>query len=560
MIMQEKMAARGGALAFRIGINVGDIIIDDDDIFGDGVNVAARLQTLAKPGGICASRVVRDHVLDKLSFTFEDLGAQIVKNIARPVEVFRIRDDLGDGPAVATRPPVPALGTRSGFPSDGTKWRLWAAGVLALGLAGAAAWSLPKFWRTAPTTGPAPISIAVLPFAATGGGPAEIQFADALTRDITTALGRWRWATVVSPGRTPAYTGKAIDARAVGHELNVRYIAEGEVRQAGNKIAVTVQLIDTEFGTNTWSERLEFDTTQSAEGESVPARRISGRLRKSIYEAEMRRAAAHPVSGSAWDLVLRGDVALTAGNDPVANGVAARKLYDEALHVDPNFVPALISVALTDNNLMSNDLELNRARFAQALEEMDKLTARAVSIDGSDASAWFLRAEALAWLGRWDEASAANDKAEALEPSSATFVAHRAYLALAADRPDEALSLAERATTMERGFLGEEGFSTRMVCQSNLMLGRYVDAVRACERSAVRDNWWVDQAWLVAGYAQLGDAARAGVAKSELLKQQPRFTIDKFKTSDATSNSPAYLQRAEIHLYAGLRKAGLSDR
>ena len=113
---------------------------------------------------------------------------------------------------------------------------------------------------------------------------------------------------------------------------------------------------------------------------------------------------------------------------------------------------------------------------------------------------------------------------------------------------------------MDRGFLGEEAFSIRLVCESNLMLGRYRDAVGACERAAARENWWVDHAWLVAGYAQLGDAAKTHLAKSELLKQQPRFTIDKFKTSDAASNSPAYLQRAEVHLYTGLRKAGLSDR
>ena len=563
--VQRGMAERNSGvpaenqIQFRVGVNVGDIIIDEDDIFGDGVNVAARLQTLAEPGGICASRAVRDQVLDKLSFTFEDLGAQTVKNIARPIEVYRIRDDLTDGTVVHPGP-ISIPEPQSGRQSQRTKWRWWAAGMLVLGFAGVAAWSLPQFLRTAPAPALPPISIAVLPFAAPGGGPAEEQIADALTQDITTALSRWRWATVAAAGPTSAHKGKTIDPRSVGRELNVGYLADGEVRHAGNKIAVTVRLIDAGSGTIAWSDRLEFDSLRPSEGQGVPATRLSRRIRKGMYEAEMRRAAARPIPGNAWDLVLRGDVALTAGNDQLANVLAARKLYDEALHIDPNFVPALVSVALTDNSRMLNDLEFDRAQFAQAVDEMDKVTALAVAIDVNDSSAWFLRSEALTWLGRWDEALAANERAETLDPFNPTLVTNHANIVLSADRPDEALLLAERATTLERGILGEEGASIRMVCWSNLMLGRYGDAVHACEQAAARDNLWSDQAWLVAGYAQQGDVAKAEVAKTELLKQKPGFTIDKFKATEPALSNPAYLRRSETHLYSGLRKAGLPDR
>ena len=187
--VQRGMAERNAGvppeqrIEFRIGINVGDIIIDGDDIFGDGVNVAARLQTLAEPGGICVSRVVRDQVLDKLSFAFEDLGAQEVKNIARPVEVYRV--DLA-----AEALPTPSRGRRRWQQLTRGPRRWVAAGVVALGLAGIAVWTLPQLWKTAaPAPGPPRYSVAILPFAAATASPADEQFAEALTNDLTMAVG-----------------------------------------------------------------------------------------------------------------------------------------------------------------------------------------------------------------------------------------------------------------------------------------------------------------------------------------------------------------------------------
>ena len=171
-------------LDFRIGINVGDIIIDGDDIFGDGVNVAARLEALAEPGGICVSRVVRDQVLDKLSFAFEDLGAQEVKNIARPVEVYRV--DLGSGV-----PRTQSQGRRGWqrLPRS-REWRWAGAGVVALGLAAIAFWIVPPFWKTAPAPAPPALSVAIVPFAAPHGDADASRFAEALARDLVTRLGR----------------------------------------------------------------------------------------------------------------------------------------------------------------------------------------------------------------------------------------------------------------------------------------------------------------------------------------------------------------------------------
>ena len=558
MVERNAGIAPDQRLEFRIGINVGDIIIDGDDIFGDGVNIAARLEGLADPGGICVSRVVRDQVLDKLSFTFEDLGAQQVKNIVRPVEVYRIRDEPTGGAAIKPRP-VPNAGPRAQPRRPAAGWRWWATGVFVVGLAGIAAWLLPQFLRPAPASIPPALSIAVLPFTAPGGTSTDDEFADTLTQDVTTALGRWRWATVASAKKLTGFKGREIDARAVGRDLNVRYLVDGETRRSATKIAVTVHLIDAESGTNAWSDKLEFEAAHLAQEQTTPATRVARRLHSAIYEAEMRRASAHPVSGSAWDLVLRGDVALNAGGDRIKNAHAARSFYDEALRVDPNFVPALLSVLSTVYN-QYDDLAADRSQYAQQIDEVDKLTGRAVAIDPNDASAWFVRSQVLVDLKRLDEALAANAKAEGLDPFNPTFTANRANILLLSGRPDEALPLAEQAVALDRGLLGEEAFSLGVLCWSNVLLGRYGEALQACEKAAARDDSWSNQVWLVAGYAQQGNMAKASIAKMELLKRQPRFTIEKIRSREATTASAEYLQLLEIHLLAGLRKAGLPDR
>ncbi len=203
----------------------------EDDIFGDGVNVAARLQTLAEPGGICVSRVVRDQVLDKLSFVFEDLGAQEVKNIARPVEAYGV--NLGSGPS-----PTQDRGHRRWQRlTRALGWQWLAAGVAALGLAGIGVWASPQIWKSAPSPTPPALSVAILPFAASPGSPIDEQLADAFTKDLTMTLGRnLRVALVSSHSVTAAYKGKTVDARPVGRELNVRYLVEGEVRLAGDGV------------------------------------------------------------------------------------------------------------------------------------------------------------------------------------------------------------------------------------------------------------------------------------------------------------------------------------
>jgi adenylate cyclase len=555
--VQRGMAERNAGLPpeqridFRIGVNVGDIIIDGEDIFGDGVNVAARLQALADPGGICVSRVVRDQVLDKLNFVFEDLGAHELKNIARPIEAYRIRDEPTDGPAIQPRSP-PVRGPTMRRLSQASGWPLWIAGFLALGLAGIAIWFLVPLSKISSEPTPPVMSVAIVPFAAPGGSPAEARFAEALTQDITTLLSKDSWIHVVAQGLVTTYTAKPFDPRSVGRELKVRYLVDGEVRRAGSRIAVTMHLIDVDTGANAWSDRLELEAERPPQEQNVPTRRLGRRLGNAIIEAEERNAEAHPRSDSAWNLFLRTAAAARRWEEP------RLEPYDKVLQLDPNFAPALAAKAEIIDYQLRNDSGLDQSRIAHAKDELDRLSRRAVEIDRNDSSAWRARARALARLGRWDEALAANATAQAIEPFSTRQVARRADILLSMGRPDEALAEALRAIAMDTEAGWEWGLPS-LVCRANQNLGRYADALPACEQAAALDNDWRHQLWLAAVYAQQGDMAKAAIAKTELLRRKPGVTIASLKATPDSDN-PAYLQQLETNVYAGLRKVGIPEK
>ena len=285
--VQRGMAERNAGvppeqrIEFRIGINVGDIIIDGEDIFGDGVNVAARLQTLAEPGGICVSRVVRDQVLDKLSFAFEDLGSQQVKNIARPVEAYRV--DLATGAL-----PTPSMGRRRRQRLTHGPWRWIAVGTLALGVAGIAVWLLLPLLKSssASADSPPPMSITILPFVAASDSAVDRQYAERLTNDLTTGIGRDRQVTVTASSVASAITGGTIDLPALGRQLNVRYIAEGEIRRIGEKLVVAVRLTDAKTRNQVWSDRREYETAALAASPDAAQLQLTRRLYWALFDVE----------------------------------------------------------------------------------------------------------------------------------------------------------------------------------------------------------------------------------------------------------------------------------
>jgi adenylate cyclase len=297
MIDREAGMPEDRRIRFRIGINLGDIIVDGDDIFGDGVNVAARLEALSEPGGLCISRMVRDQIRDKLPYAFEDLGEQSVKNIARPVRVYALRlEAVVDLPASSV-PPAPPI--------------------------------------SHPAVAPR-LSIVVLPFANLGNDPDQQYFADAIAEDLTTDLSGIQGMLVISRNTAFTYRDKSVDTKQIGRELNVRYALEGSVRRSGNRIRVNAQLIDAERDAHLWAERFDGDTGDLFTLQDEITSRIATTLNFELVRAEASRRTQHP---DALDYILQGRAASSKppSRDKYAEAIS---LFDRALALDPRSVEA----------------------------------------------------------------------------------------------------------------------------------------------------------------------------------------------------------------------------
>jgi TolB-like protein len=289
-------------IAFRIGINVGDVIADGEDLYGEGVNVAARLEALAEPGGICVSGLVRDSVRNNLDAVFVDLGERRVKNIAEPVRVFRI--DVGQGPRAtpALAPEIESILERP--------------------------------------------AVAVLPFVNLSGDPGKDYFADGLTEDLITALARWRWFPVIARNSTFAYKGQSRDVRRVASELGARYVLEGSVRKSGNRLRVTAQLIDAKTGHHVWAERYDRGLVDMFDVQDEITELIAGIIAPELERAERK----HPVEASkrnldAWDYLKRGMSQLYTYTKE--GNVRARELLERAVEIDPNYARAHAAIAIS---------------------------------------------------------------------------------------------------------------------------------------------------------------------------------------------------------------------
>jgi adenylate cyclase len=281
-------------IEFRIGVNLGDVIVEEHDIFGDGVNVAARLEGLAEPGGICISGTVRDHIGERLPYAFEDIGEQIVKNIARPVRAYRIAPERV-GSAVEPPPASPQ-----------------------------------------PLLLPDKPSIAVLAFQNMSNDPEQEFFADGIAEDIITALSRYPFLFVIARNSPFTYKGRAVDVKQVGRELRVRYVLEGSLRKAGNRIRVTAQLVEAETAKHVWAERYDRDLADVFAVQDEITEAVTIAITPAIAEAEQQRAVRKPPGSlDAWAAYQRG---LWHFNKVSADdNTLARKFFQQAVDLDPSF-------------------------------------------------------------------------------------------------------------------------------------------------------------------------------------------------------------------------------
>jgi adenylate cyclase len=393
--MAERNAdqAEAARIAFRVGINLGDIIIDGDDIHGDGVNIAARLEGLSDPGGICVSQTVVNHTRGKLSFDVEDLGEQSLKNIVQSVRVYRVRLD----------------GRASPKPS------------LAL---------------------PDKPSIAVLPFQNMSGDPEQEYFADGMVEEIITALSRIRWLFVIARNSSFTYKGQAVDVKRVGRELGVRYVLEGSVRKAGTRIRITGQLIDAINGAHLWADRFDGPLEDIFELQDRVASSVAGVIEPTLQAAEMRQSAQRRTEDlTAYDLYLRGRASSLSWDKPgISRGL---DLLGKALERDPHYAPALALAAACYSQLHQNGWSENPEIDRQQGIEYAR---RALRVSGDDPYVLGEVANVLGYFERdINPAIVLIDRALELNPSFALGWLRSGWLRLWSGQPDLAIEHFERS-------------------------------------------------------------------------------------------------------------------
>ena len=464
--------AAEGRIELRIGINLGDVIVEGDDLYGDGVNIAARIEALADAGGVFISNTVHDHVRDRLPFIFEDLGEQQVKNIARAVRVYRVRLE---GPHPSP-PPLAGEGSARSARVGATE-----APPLAL---------------------PDKPSIAVLPFANMSGDPEQEYFADGMVEEIITALSRIRWLFVIARNSTFTYKGQAVDVTQVGRELGVRYVLEGSVRKGGNQLRITAQLIDSVTGTHLWADRFDGLPEDVFDLQDKVAVSVAGVIEPALHAAETAYSAARRTEDlTAYDLYLRA-YALQLSSAP-----DALRLLDQAIGRDPQYGPALALAASFHATRCiggwSQDPE------AECLRGTD-LARRALQVGSDDPGIIVDAAAALAYFGEDIGAMMGLiDRALALNPSFARGWNYSGLLSLFAGHPERAIEHAEVALHLSPR--ARVGTTLGIIGTAHLVSRRFDQALPKLLLAIQEARTFpIPYRWLASCYAHMGrlDEAR----------------------------------------------------
>jgi len=515
MIDREAGIPEDRRIRFRIGINLGDVIVDEGDIFGDGVNIAARLEALAEPGGICISRVVRDQVRDKLAYAFEDLGEQSVKNIARPVRVYALRPEaIADLPAPSA-PPVAPISQPAVVPR---------------------------------------LSIVVLPFANLGNDPEQQYFADGITEDLTTDLSRIAGMFVISRNTAFTYRNKSADTRQIGRELGIRYVLEGSVRRLGNQIRINAQLIDTATDAHLWAERFDGNMSDLFVLQNEITGRIAVALGVELIAVEAARATDNP---DALDYILQGRAAWLKPNS--RESFAERvSMFERALTLDPQSAEAQSWLAwalvgrVLDNVTDSTVTDIARA---------EGLVAQALAGSPRNPTAHTARGQVLRAQGRWEEAIAEFETVLAINRNATIVLNILAGCKLSTGLIEEVIPLEERAIRLSpRDPM--IGHFYRRIGQVHLLQSRTDEAILWLEkaRSAI-PKLSSTRALLASAYGLKGETNRAAaeVTEARRLSGDDRFSsLARLRTAQYWG-VPKVRELFEATYFAGLRLAGVPE-
>ena len=544
MAERNKDVADDRRIDVRIGINLGDVIVEGEDRHGDGVNITARLQELAEPGGIAVSRTVVDHVKHKLALRFESLGEQRVKNITDPIAVYRLAADR-----TARRLRVPARLMRLG----GRRVSLAVAAAILLLIAGTGATSWYLYSRDQQPIHR--LSIVVLPFKNLSNDPEQEYFADAITNNLTTDLSRIEDSFVIAPNTARTYKGRNLEAKQIGHELNVRYILDGSLRRTENQVRINAQLTDTETGAAVWSDRFDGDWTKSMQLEDEITGRLARRLDLELTNEESRRAQSErPNDPDAVDLAMR---AWSVLNQPYSRErlEQSRSLFEQALHIDPGLSTALVGLSRT----LATEVNYRwSAAPAEALARADDLVSRVLSASPNNAMAHFVKGEILRAGGKDFEAAIGEyEAAIAINPSLAPAYAQLGHAKIRAGRAEEAFVPLQTAIHLSpRDPLLNIWYW--VICHAYTHLGRDDAAIEWCRRSVAIGPFWISYVDLASAYAWTGRKDEAQAAVAELLKLMPNYTVDRW-AHEGWSSNPVFLAQYQ-RIIEGLRKAGSPEK
>lgn len=490
-------------IEFRIGINVGDVIEDDGDIFGDGVNIAARLEAIAEPGGICVSDDAHRQLRDKLDIVFDDAGEQNLKNIGRPVRVFRVRDR---GSAASQRP------------------------TLAL---------------------PDKPSIAVLPFQNLSGDPEQEYFADGIVEDITMALSLFRWLFVIARNSSFTYKGRPVDVKQVGRELGVRYVLEGSVRKAGNRIRIAGQLIDAETGAHLWADRVDGGLEDMFDLQDHVTSSVVGAIAPKLQHEEMKRAKRKPTENlDAYDYYLRG--LAKASRWTKAANTEALQLFCKAIEFDPGLASAYGMAAWCYTQRKARGWMIERV---QEGAEATRLARKAVHLGGDDPVALCMGGYALAFVAHeFEDAAAFMDRGLVVNPNLAQAWLLSAWLRVWRGEPDLALehvAHAMRLSPLDPSMYAMQG----AMAYAHFLASRY-DLASSCAEKAMRDN----PTFLLAICISAASNAFAGRLEpaQKAMARALEFNPD-LRASNLGDLAP-FRRNEDLAMFAkGLRKAGLPE-
>jgi TolB-like protein/tetratricopeptide (TPR) repeat protein len=499
-------------IEFRVGINIGDVIVDGDDIYGDGVNIAARLENIAELGGVCVSATVRDHVLDKLGFAFDGLGDQNVKNIPRPVRVYRVQ--FGDDQTNHVVSSQPAS---------------------------------QRIVSVAPR-----LSIVVLPLTNIGGDPEQEYFVAGVTESLTTDLSRISGSFVIGRNTAFTYKGKAVDLKQVGNELGVRYVLEGSVQRGGNRLRVNIQLIDAESGKHLWAERFDKPLADLFDMQDEIVAHLANQLGTELVAAEARRSERAPQPDS-MDLYFQGLASVNRGLTPEYMA-QARGFFERALALDPSNIEALVGTAMVDSLVGGSFFVDDRAaRFAAAETTLIK----ALSLAPNHAIAHYLLGFVQISTNRAGQGIAECERALALDRNLAGAHAEIGLAKYNIGRAEEteahireALRLSPRDTSAYawKAFAG----------YAKLYLGSDEEAAAWLHRAIETNRSYSLQHFALAcALAHLGQLDDARAAVQAGLALNSTFTLRRFRAG-TSSNNPTFLAQRE-RIYDGMRKAGVPE-